>query len=95
MNRWVLLLLSSEFQKCALCYRPACDAQRRHVFAPLCADLFSTAAMSQLSSPTTAAVASTAAGAAELCSEDLYMDVGPDWYLARGVERDITGLSFT
>ena len=50
--------------------------------------------MSQLSSTTTAAVASTAAGAAELCSENLYVDVGPDWYLARGVERDITGLSF-
>jgi hypothetical protein len=50
--------------------------------------------MSKLSSPMTPAVAATAAGAPELFVEDLYVDVGPDWYLARGVERDITGLSF-
>ena len=61
---------------------------------PDAADIFSTATMSQLSSPTSAALASIAAGAPELASEDLYVDVGPDWYLARGVERDITGLSF-
>jgi hypothetical protein len=57
-------------------------------------DSFPTSAMSELSSPTTPAVAATAAGAPELFVEDLYVDVGPDWYLARGVERDITGLSF-
>ena len=50
--------------------------------------------MLQLSSPTSAAVASAAVAAPKLFRHDLYADVGPDWYLARGVERDITALSF-